>query len=365
MLHHLKKLDWMLIALVLSLVSFGLISLYSIGGDGLSAGDRGFTNFNKQILWLAIGFFLMLIVSFFDYRVLKNNPKPVMFLYIFSLVLLLGVLLFGISVRGAESWYRIGPITLEPVEFVKIAMIILLAKYFSMRHIEMYDFRHVIISGIYVFIPVFLVFLQPDIGSAMILVGLWLGMMIIVGIKIRHLALLAAVGIIVFFISWSFIFADYQKDRLISFVNPEFDPKGAGYNVAQSMIAVGSGGILGKGIGQGSQIQLGFLPEAHTDFIYAAIAEELGLVGVFLLLACFAFLFKQIMSISKNSINNFALLVTSGFSILIFLQVFINIGMTLGLFPITGLPLPFVSYGGSSLVSLFMMLGIIQSIKIN
>jgi len=365
MLHHLKKLDWMLVALVLSLVSFGLISLYSIGGDSLSGGGKVFTNFNKQILWLAIGFFIMLLVSFFDYRVLKNNPRPVMFLYVLSLALLFGVLLFGVSVRGAESWYRIGPITLEPVEFVKIAMIILLAKYFSMRHIEMYDFRHVIISGIYVFIPAFLVFLQPDIGSAMILVGLWLGMMIIAGIKIRHLALLAVVGVVVLFLSWSFIFADYQKDRLISFVNPEFDPRGAGYNVAQSIIAVGSGGILGKGIGQGSQVQLGFLPEAHTDFIYAAIAEELGLIGIAFFLLTFAFLFGRIINIAKGAQNNFARLVTLGFSILIFLQVFINVGMTLGLFPITGLPLPFVSYGGSSMVSLFMMMGIIQSIKIN
>jgi len=349
----------MLLAPVLALVSFGLISLYSLGGD------NGFVNFQKQILWLVIGFFVMLLVSTFDYRALKNHSMPIMFLYIVSLGLLLGLLFWGVSVRGVESWYHIGPITLEPVEFVKIVMIILLAKYFSMRHIEMYDVRHIVISGIYILLPGLLVFLQPDIGSLMILVSLWLGIIIISGIKIRHLASLMLVGVVALFVLWSFAFADYQKDRLISFVNPEFDPMGAGYNVTQSIIAVGSGGVFGKGVGEGTQTQLGFLPEAHTDFIYAAIAEEFGLMGILLLLVCFALIFRQIMWISMKATNNFARLVASGFSILIFSQVFISVGMTLGLFPITGIPLPFVSYGGSSLVSLFVMLGLIQSIKIN
>lgn len=358
MLHHLKKLDWGLIVLVLAIVSFGMLSLYSNGGDDIF-------HFKKQALWLAIGLVLMFLVSMFDYRSLKNHTGPVLILYGFSVALVFGVLIFGVSVRGAESWYRFGPITLEPVEFVKIAMIILLAKYFSMRHIEMYNFRHVVTSGAYVFIPAFLVFLQPDVGSVMTLVALWLGIMLVAGIKIRHLVILSASGVVLFFLMWSFLFQDYQRSRITSFVNPEFDPLGGGYNITQSLIAVGSGGIFGKGMGGGTQAQLGFLPEAHTDFIYAAIAEEMGILGVFLLLVVFALLFRRIANISKNSGNNFARLVASGFSILIFSQVLINVGMTLGLFPITGIPLPFVSYGGSSLVSLFIMLGIIQSIKIN
>lgn len=358
MLLHLKKVDWVLIASVVSLVSFGLLSLYSSGGDEL-------VNFKKQILWLTIGFFLMLTISFFDFRILKNYRSIIVIIYALSTLSLLGVLMFGVQVRGAESWYRIGSITIEPVEFAKIALIILLAKYFSMRHIEMYRVRHIIASGLYVSLPAALVFLQPDTGSVMILISIWFGIMIIAGIKIKHLITLCLLGLVSFFIAWSLVFQDYQKDRLLSFINPELDPQGAGYNVRQSIIAVGSGGIWGKGIGEGTQTQLGFLPEAQTDFIYAAIAEEIGLVGVSMLLLCFLFFFRKIMDISKAATNNFARLLAAGFSIMILSQLFINIGMTLGILPITGIPLPFVSYGGSSLISLFLMLGIIQSIKIN
>jgi len=176
---------------------------------------------------------------------------------------------------------------------------------------------------------------------------------------------LIVAGAVLLSVGWNFVFQDYQKDRLISFINPEADPRGSGYNILQSTIAIGSGGILGKGIGEGTQTQLGFLPEAQTDFIFGAISEELGLIGVFILLSCFAFFFRKVMDISRSSSNNFARLVVAGFSIMVLSQMSINIGMTLGLLPITGIPLPFVSYGGSSLISLFAMLGILQSIKIN
>lgn len=358
MLSHLKKFDWALVLVAISLVSFGLVSLYGSGGEEV-------LNFKKQILWLIIGFFLMVVISFFDYRILRNYRAPIVMLYIFSVVLLLGLLKFGISVRGVEGWYRIGPVVLEPVEFTKIILVLVLAKYFSMRHIEMYRVRHIISSGAYIFLPAFLVFIQPEIGSVMVMISVWIGVMIIAGIKVKHLATLSVVGLLVIFIAWSFVFQDYQKDRLLSFVNPESDPMGAGYNLLQSAIAIGSGGILGKGVGEGTQTVLGFLPEAQTDFIYAAIVEEVGLVGALALFMCFAFFVKRVMSISRDSRNNFARLVAAGFSIMIISQMFINVGMTLGLLPITGIPLPFVSYGGSSLISLFVMLGILQSIKIN
>lgn len=181
----------------------------------------------------------------------------------------------------------------------------------------------------------------------------------------KQLLMLGVVGCIAFFIAWSFVFQDYQRDRLLAFVNPGSDPQGIGYNVRQSTIAIGSGGIWGKGIGQGTQTQLGFLPEYQTDFIYAAIAEELGLVGILLLLASFLFFFRRVMGILRDSSNNFARLVTAGFLVMVLSQSFINMGMTLGLLPVTGIPLPFVSYGGSSMISLFVMLGILQSVKIN
>jgi rod shape determining protein RodA len=267
--------------------------------------------------------------------------------------------------RGAESWYRLGPITFEPVELAKIILIILLAKYFSMRHIEIYRIRHIVVSGLYMFLPSALVFIQPDIGSVMILLATWFGVMIISGIKIKHIFVLLILGVVFIAVSWSFALQDYQKERLLSFINSEVDPRGSGYNVAQSVIAIGSGGFLGKGLGEGTQTQLGFLPEAQTDFIYAAIVEEMGLLGGILLLACFVFLLRRIMAISRSAQNNFARLVAAGFSVMIVSQIFVNIGMNLGILPITGLPLPFVSYGGSSMISLFTMLGVLQSIKVN
>lgn len=355
---HLRELDWPLVVMALLITAFGLLSMYGSGGEEI-------VNFKRQILWLAIGFFLMVSISFFDYRLLKNYKAPVIIIYGFSVLLLLGVLVFGVTARGAESWYRIGPVTLEPVEFVKIALVILLAKYFSMRHIEMYRARHIVTSGLYVFLPASLVFIQPDFGSVIMLLSVWFGIMVIAGIKIRHIISLAISGIILASLVWSFALQDYQKDRLLSFVNPERDPRGSGYNVLQSVIAVGSAGAWGKGIGGGSQTQLGFLPESHTDFIYASIVEEMGLAGGVILLVCFAFFIRKVMNISKNSANNFARLVSAGFSIMIVSQMFVNIGMTMGLVPITGLPLPFVSYGGSSIISLFVMMGILQSIVVN
>lgn len=356
MLDHLKKFDWLVVAAAVSLTSFGLISLY---------GDGELTNFKKQILWLAIGFVLMIAVSLFDYRLLKNYSAPSFLLYIFSAILLAGVLVFGTSIRGAESWYRIGAITVEPVEFVKVAVILLFAKYFSMRHIEMYRVSNIIASGFYICIPVGLVLLQREVGSVLILFSIWVGIMIIAGIKIKHLVALGVLGCLSFFLAWSLLFQQYQKDRLIAFLNPEADPRGSGYNVLQSVTAVGSGGIWGKGIGRGTQTQLGFLPEPQTDFIYAAIVEEMGFAGAILMLTCFVFLFKRTLKILRSSANNFARLVVAGFLIALISQIFINMGMTLGILPITGIPLPFVSYGGSSLISLYTMLGILQSIRVN
>lgn len=358
MREHLGKIDWVLGASAVTLVLFGLLSIYGSSSEEL-------INFKKQILWVAIGFFCMFAISFFDYRILKNHPAPSIILYGAATLLLVGVFVFGVSLRGSESWYRIGFITIEPVEFIKIALIILFAKYFSMRHIEMYRLRHVLVSGFYLFLPTVVIFLQSEVGSALVMGSIWIGIMVIAGIKIKQLVGLTVVGLITFFLAWNFIFHDYQKDRFLTFVNPGSDPQGAGYNVRQSTIAIGSAGVWGKGIGQGTQTQLGFLPERQTDFIYAAIAEELGLSGVALLLVSFLFFFRHVMGILRASANNFARLMTAGFLVMVLSQTFINMGMNLGLLPIAGISLPFVSYGGSGMISLFVMLGILQSIRVN
>lgn len=359
MLNHLRKIDWVLTLYAALLVLFGLISIFSIG-----AGDD-FLHFKKQLIWFILGVAVMILISLFDYRILKNQKMPIVFIFIASCLLLVGLFKLGAEIRGAANWYKVGPIAFEPVEVVKITLIILLAKYFSLRHVEIHRFRHILVSGFYVLAPSLILFLQSEIGSVAVILGTWLGVMVLAGIRLKHLFALGVTALAVSVLMWSFVLHDYQRSRIVSFISPSVDPQGAGYNVLQSLIAVGSGGFWGRGLGEGTQIQLGFLPEARTDFIFAGIFEEVGLVGATLLLLCFCLLIRRIMQISRKSENNFARLVSAGFSIMLLSQIFVNISMTLGLFPVTGIPLPFVSYGGSSLLSLFAMLGLLQSIKIN
>ena len=361
---HLKKLDWVLIACVVMLVVFGLTSLYS---SSLSDGD--FSNLHKQIIFLGIGIFLMLVFSFFDTRVLQNNPYLISILYFLCLVALAGLFFFAPEIRGVKSWYKLGPVSLDPIEPMKIVLILMLAKYFSMRHTEMYKIRHIFISGIYFLIPAVLIAIQPDLGSAMILCLIWLGILIVSGIKLRHSLILCLAGLLIFGLIWSFSMEPYQKQRISSFVSTQItqsnvDLLGASWNKSQSEIAIGSGAIFGAGIGHGSQTQYGFLPEPKTDFIFAAIAEEFGLVGVLTLFSLFCFLILRIFKTSMLYTNNFSRLFGFGFGIFLIAHISINIGMNLGLLPIIGVPLPFVSYGGSHLIMAFVGLGILQSIKI-
>jgi len=306
----------------------------------------------------------MLFISFFDFRLFRNFSYPIIFLYVMVLILLLAVLFFGKEVRGSSSWFSFRGFSFEPVEFAKIVVIIVLAKYFSLRHIEMFRIRHVAISAIYVGIPAILVLRQPDLGSTLILLAIWIGMVIIAGIKLRHLLLVILIGALVCAGSWSFFLKDYQKNRILDFINPQRDPLGSGYNIRQSLIAVGSGGILGKGLGYGSQSQLNFLPERHSDFIFAAFAEEWGFLGALFLILLFGVLFYRLMKINFNIKDNFSRLFIAGISIMLLFQIVINIGMNIDLLPITGIPLPFISYGGSNLLMNFLALGIIQGIRI-
>jgi rod shape determining protein RodA len=353
---HLRKLDWSLIIIVLLLAGVGLLTIYGIGSP------ESLFYFKKQLSFLAFGFLLMIALSFFDYRIFKNYSSVLITLYLLSFFSLLFVL-FSREIRGASSWFRLGPISFEPIEFIKIIVILLLAKYFSLRHIEMYRIRHLIISGSYIALLVLVIIFQPDFGSVLVLLSIWLGLVMVAGIKLRHLIILCLIMALVFVGSWFGILKDYQKQRILTFLNPQEDPYGRGYHISQSLIAIGSGGLLGRGLGASSQAGLKFLPEQHTDFIFATLAEQRGLVGVFVLLILFAFLFWRIVKISLTSLNNFSRLFASGLAIMLFAQLVINIGMNMAVLPITGLTLPLVSYGGSSLVSIFLGLGILQSIK--
>jgi len=359
-LSHLKRLDWVLAVTSVLLVGIGLLSIYS---SSLGKGD--FSNFNKQIIFFAIGFFVMLALSFFDWRTFKTNSYFILVLYFFCVLSLVGLFFLAPEIRGVKGWYKLGPVSFDPIELTKIVLIILLAKYFSMKHIEMYRLRHIFLSGFYVLLPSFLIFRQPDFGSALILVALWIGVLIISGIKLRHFLILSLCGILLLTLAWSFFLKDYQRERVISFLAPETEPLGMGWSQIQSKIAIGSGGFFGQGMGQGSQTQYGFLSEPHTDFIFASIAEEFGLLGVSFLFCLYIILFWRIMKIAIASRTNFPRLFASGIVIVLSSQLFINIGMNLGILPVIGISLPLISYGGSGLIAVFISFGILQSTKVS
>lgn len=355
-INHIKKLDLILILSASALSIIGIVSIYSAC---ISSGD--FSDAYKQIIFFVFGLALMFLMSLFDNRTIRENPSLILTLYFFCVIALIGVFFFAPEIRGIRSWYKIGPISFNPIELTKVVLIILLAKYFSRRHVEMYKVGHIILSGLYVFIPAILIFFQPEFGSVIILVAIWVGILLVSGIKVKDFIMLCLVGILSLLLIWSFLIQDYQKDRMLSFLNPQEDPLGADWNKNQALIAIGSGGVLGKGIGEGSQVQNGFLPEPKTDFIFSVVAEEMGLIGVTALLSFFGILFWRMLKIAFNARSNFTRLFAIGISISIFVQMIINVGMNLGLLPIIGLPLPLVSYGGSNIVFTFFALGILQN----
>lgn len=355
---HLKKIDWIFIVVVLSLVGIGLLSIYS---SSLAKSD--FSNFKKQIIFLIVSIFLMFLFSFLDWRILRENSYLILFLYFFSILSLLGLFFFAPEIRKVKSWYKIGPVSVDPTEFMKIILIILFAKYFSKRHVEMYQIKHILVSSLYLLIPSALVFAQPNLGSVLILIFLWIGILIISGIKISHFLTLCIIGFLVLILIWSLFLKDYQKQRIISFFKPKMEPVGIGWSQNQSKIAIGSGGLFGQGIFKGSQTHYGFLPEPQTDFIFSAITEETGLLGGGILLLLFFLLIWRIIKIAFLSESNFPKLFSSGLVIILIAEIFINIGMNLGLLPIIGVSLPLVSYGGSGLISIFIAFGILQSIR--
>jgi len=355
----LKKIDWILITAAVLLVGIGLLSIYSS-----SLGKDDFSNFNKQAIFFSIGLAAMLFLSFFDWRIFQGNSYLILILYLLCLAGLVGLFFFAPEIRGVKSWYKVGPISIDPIEFTKIVLIIILAKYFSTRHVEMYQIRHILLSGLYVLLPAVLIFLQPDLGSVLILIALWIGILIISGIKMRHFLVLLLCGLLILILSWGCLLKDYQKERILSFAFP-VDPLGASWSQNQAKIAIGSGGLFGQGIGSGSQTQYGFLPEPQTDFIFAAIAEEMGLMGVSVLLFLFVILIWRIFRIALSCRSNFPRFFATGLSIILIFQIFIHVGMNLGILPIIGISLPLVSYGGSSLIATLAGLGILQNIKNN
>ena len=344
--------DWTLLLPALALSLVGILTM-STFGQGVSLAPR-------QILWLALSLVIYFGLSLIDMRFVRRT-SVVMTLYGLSFVLLALVLVMH-PVMDARAWFSLGPVSFQPADLAKLAIIALLAKYLSRRYVEIGDFRHIIVSGAYTLGLALLIVVEPDMGNAIIFTALWLGMMLVSGISKKHLALLGLIGIIAASVLWFGGLKPYQRDRIISFVNPAGDIHGAGYNAYQAKIAVGSGELLGKGIGYGTQSKLRFLPEYQTDFIFAAFAEEWGFIGVVLLLSVYALLFTRLAQIARESATNFDAFFTLGVLILFASHVFLHTGISLGLLPVTGQTIPFMSSGGSHLVLEFAALGIVTSL---
>lgn len=357
-LFYLKNFDWILFAAILLLICFGLAELYSIA---LGQSEINLLNFKKQIFFVIIGLLLLFAFAFLDYHSLRGYSN---YFYLLGLVLLVGVLLFGHTVSGTRGWFSMGGFSLQPVEFIKFILILFLARYFSSISFKSNPLKHLIITGGGVFVFIALVLKQPDFGSSLILFLLWFSMVALAGLKKKYFIVIILILSILMAGGWTFFFQDYQKQRVITFLNPSHSPLYRGYNVAQAIIAVGSGGLTGRGLGFGSQSQLKFLPEAQTDFVFAVIAEELGFLGIVLVITFFAVFFYRCLVNLKNINNDFGVFFILGSASLIFIEMFINIGMNIGILPVIGISLPFLSYGGSAMLSSLILVGVIESIII-
>lgn len=351
---RLRSIDWVMVLAVLPIMVAGLVSMRSLTGT---------TNFfSHQLMWIFISFGVFFIASQADFRFFKKSDVLVrIFLVLSSLLLLL--FLVSKSVNGATSWFQLGGVAFQPVDMMKLAVIIILAKYFSRRHVEIAQWKHLLVSGLYAFIPFMLVFLQPDFGSAMIIGVIWFGMLLVSGLGRKQLLIVLSIGAVAFAFLWVGVFKPYQKARILNFINPAADVRKTGYNALQSTIAVGSGQIVGKGVGYGTQSRLQFLPEHETDFIFAAFAEEWGFVGSVLLLILYGIIFWRIYDTSMKGETNFEVLFGVGVAIYLLAHIIINIGMNIGIMPVTGIPLPLMSYGGSHLVTEMLALGLLSSTR--
>lgn len=348
-----QRFDWLLLSATTLILSMGMLALYSF-----SETAAGNVYFGKQLFFACLGIGAMFFIGALDYRHIARLST---LLYFITLGVLLLVLFIGEPVRGTVGWISIGGFQVQPVEFAKLTLIVFLASFISKKSTELGEWTRLIASLFLVAIMIGLVLKQPDLGSSLVLLFIWGSMILVSGIRLKHLLVLTLLGGCLLGIGWTML-ADYQKARLETFVNPELDPQGSGYNVLQSMVAVGSGGFTGKGIGHGSQSQLNFLPEKHTDFIFAVLAEELGLIGAGLILFLYALFLYRIHRTAERASDNVGYLISVGVFALFFIQIVINLGMNMGLLPVTGLPAPFLSYGGSSLLASFMAVGLLLSI---
>ncbi len=354
-----QNFDWGLLGLTLVLGIVGIIVIYSAVTAGVPALDR--VLYLKQLIWFGLGLAAMVVCFLFDYKMLERWALP---FYVFCILLLLAVFILGKYAGGSRRWLVLGPISLQPSELVKIAVIVMLARYYSkvVNTIGL-GVRELIYPIVITTIPFLLIVSQPDLGTAMLVVIIAGSITLFVKINRRSLIGIAATCAIAIPPVWIFVLKGYQKRRILTFLDPDRDPLGAGYHIIQSKIAIGSGMVFGKGFLKGTQNALEFLPEQHTDFIFSVLAEEWGFVGSLALLLLFLMLILWGLNIAQGCREPFGTILSVGITMLIFWQVFINLGMVMGLLPVVGVPLPLISYGGSSVITIMMGIGLLLNIS--
>ena len=350
--------DWSLLGLSFALGLIGLMTLYSAVASGSPSPHK--LMHMKQLIWYGFGLCVMVLSFMINYKILD---RWALVIYFTCMSLLVSVLLFGKYVGGARRWLEMGPISIQPSELVKVAVIIILARYYS-KHVNTGGFtlRELVKPLIFTIIPFLLIVKQPDLGTAMLIVLIAASMTLFVKIERRSLLCIIGFGTITIPLVW-FLLKGYQKKRILTFLNPDRDPLGAGYHIIQSKIAIGSGMIFGKGFLKGTQNALSFLPEQHTDFIFSVLAEEWGLLGSMVLLFIFLMLIIWGLNVANGCRDPFGTILSVGLTAMIFWQVWINIGMVMGLMPVVGVPLPFVSYGGSSTITTMICVGILMNVS--
>lgn len=353
-----SNFDWILIVLVLTISGIGLLNLYSTSCNVTHVSGKPF--YIKQLYWILIGVTVMIVAASIDYRIALRYGYII---YGISLLLLVLVFVQGHMTHGSQRWLVLWGFTFQPSELVKLTLLIALTKYVTENHIEEgYHIRSLVLPFIIMGLPCLLIVNQPDLGTALFIVILFFTMILFVGVNKKALIIFIISGMVLAPSLW-FIIKDYQRERILTFLNPERDPLGSGYHIIQSIIAIGSGGIFGKGFLKGTQSQLKFLPEQQTDFVFSVFAEEWGFGGAVILIFLFLALILWGFKIARNSRDLAGTLLACGITMFIFWGVFINIGMVLGILPVVGIPLPFFSYGGSSMVVLMIGVGLLLNVS--
>jgi rod shape determining protein RodA len=358
-LEFFRRTDWLLLSALFALSAIGLLMIYGIG---TSYEISNLLQFRKQLIAVIIGTAAMIGLMLWDYRRMRSYG---LIAYGIGLALLIGVLIIGTEVRGTQGWFRIGTVSIQPVEIAKVLFALFLASYFYKQVHRRLDWITFFGSFAAMIAYVGLILLQPDFGSAMVVVVIWFTGISFAGLRKRTWILLIGSSLAAIILVWSFALAPYQQERITSFLNPEADPLGAGYNVIQAQTAIGSGGWFGKGIGEGSQSRLRFLPEASTDFMFAVMGEELGFVGIALILVLFGVILIRILYIGYSSrdvfVQTYTVMITGMFG----MHILVNAGMNMGIMPVTGIPLPFASAAASSLVAGYVAIGIALNMQIS